>query len=771
MQAWGAPAATVTVLTMSAGGSAVASGGSITAGAVLTLTAKVTAGATGVTTGQVSFCDAAAAYCSDIHRLGTAQLTSAGIATLKFIPGIGSHSYKAVFSGTPNGSLKTAGSTSSNAAVTVPGTFPTTTTIAATGNPGNYTLTATITAPVNGSSLPGPSGVVSFLDTSQGNASLGSAETGSGTIALSFQNSSNPAVNDLPYSTVTADFNNDGIPDLAIANYTSDNITVLLGNGDGTFHEAPNSPIMVTFDPRSLVVSDFNGDGNADLAMVNSYYSGVATILLGDGNGTFTEAPNSPIAIGGAFQIIAGTVTGDFNGDGIPDLGVTNTDNVESDPGTLTVLLGKGDGTFTQAPNSPMMVGAEPIRLASGDFDRDGNLDLAIANFDGNNVSILRGAGDGTFSAAAVSPIQVGTAPSDIVVDDFNGDGLDDLAVLISNFPGAQPGYIQILLGIGDGTFKAVSATASTGTDPQSLVAGDFNQDSKVDLAALNEDGPVSFLLGAGDGTFSEASTSPIQAGDFPDSAAVGDFNGDGISDIAVTDSGYNITHVFLSQLTQSAIVSATNISPSGVGTHQVEATYPGDNLYTASASSTIALQGVANPTLALTVPAVTIAVGSKTATASVTVTPGGGFTGNVMLTAAVTSSPAGAIDPPSVSITSPNPVSITGAGAATATLTITTTSSGNTALARPTNHDAWRSLGVATFACVLFWLGPSRLRRSWAMLTILVAFALIAGLITGCGGNGSNGNPGTTVGTYIVTITGSAGAIHASTTVSVKVE
>jgi len=160
-----------------------------------------------LTTGQVNFCDATATYCTDIHLLGAAQLTSAGAATLKFRPGVGSHSYKAVFLGTPRGGSVYAGSASSASALTVTGPAQSSTTIAQSGNPGNYTLTATVGVP----STDTPTGTVSFLDTSYGNTVVGTAALGAGSTGLTFINSQTPLAGDDPWSVATGDFNGDGI--------------------------------------------------------------------------------------------------------------------------------------------------------------------------------------------------------------------------------------------------------------------------------------------------------------------------------------------------------------------------------------------------------------------------------------------------------------------------------------------------------------------------------------------------------------------------------
>jgi len=876
LRAWAAPAATTTTLAVTSGGNTLASGGSIASGSVVSLTATVTASGSSVTVGQVSFCDASATYCTDIHLLGKAQLTSAGKATLNFIPGIGSHSYKAVFAGAPNGVSPDAGSASSIVTLTVTGTYPTATTIAASGNAGDYSLTATVTGSGGAQNFATLAGTVSFLDTTNANLSVATAEFGTVTPGLSFLNSSNPTTGDLSGSIVAGDFNGDGIPDLAVANYSGNTLSILLGNGDGTFTPAANSPIAVTFDPQSIVVGDFNGDGKADLAMENSFYNGVVTVLLGNGDGTFTPAANSPILVGGPSETSGTLAVGDFNGDGIPDLIVANMENVISDPGAMTVLLGNGDGTFTKTANSPVTVGSAPISISVGDFNGDGMPDLAIVNFAGNNVTILLSNGNGTFTQAANSPIAVGGSPWSVTVGDLNRDGILDLAVANSNYTSGVPGTVTILLGNGNGTFTpALNSPVAVGYDPHFVVVGDFNGDGKADLAvANNPDYTVTILQGNGDGTFTPAMNSPVRVGDFPESIAVADFNGNGISDLAVTNWD-NTANMLLSQLTQTATATATGISPLGTGTHQVEASYPGNSNYAPSISSTTGLtaqqgkptvnatpasasittaqsltvtvavsDGIGNPTptgsvtltsgsyssaatslsngsatislpagslttgtdtltvsytgdanyiaatgsasIMVTIPvtptfsvsgtAVTLAPGATTANIStVTVTPVGAFTGGVVLTASITSSPAGAIDPPTFSFGSSSPVTITGNSAGAATLTITTTPATSSALTYPMHRGVpWYAASGTTLACVLLLGIPAR-RRSWqTMFGILVLFVALAGGMLGCSGaasSGGSGNHGTTAGAYTVTVTGTSGATTAVGTVTLTVQ
>ena len=465
-QVWASSVATAITLAVTSGSDAVTT---VTSGSAVTLTATVNAGTVAVTTGQVSFCDTTAAHCTDVHLLGTSQLTSAGTAHLTFIPGIGSHSYNAIFAGATNGGTHDAASTSSNVALTVTGRYPPTTTIAQSGSAGVYTLTAV----VGGVGPFVPSGTISFLDTSNGNAVLGSATLASSNANLSLLNNSNPVTGTTPSSVAVGDFNGDGIPDLAVANYGAGTVTILLGNGNGTFTQALNTPTTVGGGPSSVAVADFNGDGIADLAVANSN-DNTATILLGNGDGSFTQAANSPVPVGSGPISVA---VGDFNGNAIPDLAVANAGS-----NTITILLGDGSGNFTQAANSPVTVGSEPSSVAVGDFDGNGVSDLAIANYGAGTLTILIGNGDGTFTQAANSPITTGVGSISVAVGDFNGDGIPDLAV--ANY---GENTVTILLGSGNGTFAASATKPATGAAPSSVAVGDFNGDGTPDLAVTSE--------------------------------------------------------------------------------------------------------------------------------------------------------------------------------------------------------------------------------------------------------------------------------------------
>jgi hypothetical protein len=642
LPAWAAPATTTTTLSVTSAGNAVAT---VTSGTVVTLTATVMTGSTPVAPGQINFCDATAKSCTDIHILGTAQLTNAGTATLHFRPAIGSHSYRAIFDGTN----ANAASSSAASSLTVTGTYPTMTSIASSGAPGDYSLIATVLA--NGHVS--PTGTVSFLDTSNSNQVLATATLTPGTAGLNLIPSMLPEF--APTSLAVGDFNGDGIPDLAVSEF---GVNILLGNGDGTFQARLLAPGFLPY-IEFFAVGDFNGDGKLDLAVAycNGTFPttqpGAVEILLGNGDGTFNLVAASP-ATGNTPTAIA---TGDFNGDGNLDLAIANGSS-----NTVTILLGNGNGTFT-AVASPA-TGNSPSSLVVGDFNGDGKPDLAVTNATDNTVTILLGNGDGTFKAAA-SPV-TGNRPSAIAAGDFNGKGKVDLAVA-----NAAGNTITILLGNGDGTFTAATGPAIAGPSP--ITVADFNGDGIADLA-VGGNAPALFL-GNGDGTFTPSA--PLLPFFYPmQSVVAADLDGDGIADVVDSTEGPDAdggsVTVFLTE-TQSATATANGIAVSPVNgnaaTHAVVASYPGDTAYGGSVSTPAQLaSGAANFSLSGT--PLSIAAGTS-ANATITITPNGVFTGTVALQCSVSAGPSGGTGAPTCSI---NPqATITGVLAVTAMLTVTT--------------------------------------------------------------------------------------------------
>jgi hypothetical protein len=344
-----------------------------------------------------------------------------------------------------------------------------------------------------------------------------------------------------PWSVATGDFNGDGVPDLAVANVGSDDISVFLGNGDGRFRgtgrfAAGNSP-------WSVAVGDFNGDGLPDLAVANHMYSGNVSVLLGNGDGTF-QAPQT-FAVGSYPTSVA---IGKFRGVGMPDdLAVAN-----SNSGNVSVLLGNGDGSFQAAQYFAADV--QPWSVAVGDFNSDGTLDLAVANGGSNDVSVLLGIGDGSFLAAVNYDVGPDSIFPSVAVGDFNGDDVQDLVVASGFY-----GKVSVMLGAGDGSFQEAQYFAA-GVQPWSVVVGDFNGDRLQDVAVANlgycgegscVDSSVSVLLGIGDGSF-QAPVS-FDAGGGLRSVATADFNRDGLPDLAVADSDPIGLSVLINNTTQQA--------------------------------------------------------------------------------------------------------------------------------------------------------------------------------------------------------------------------
>jgi hypothetical protein len=599
LAAQAAGVSTATTLTLSSG--------TVASPAAVTLTATVTAGGSAVTAGTVTFCDASAAECQNTSIVGTGQING-NAAIIKIVPAIGVHTYKAIF----NGTVTNAGSTSSTQTLTVSGQYPTSTSIAVSGSPSGYGLTATVVGVAGHPPL--LSGTVSFQDTSNNDYVLGVGTLGAPAFAQSFiQPTGSPVpTGNQPSSVAAADFNNDGKPDFAVMASQSNAIYVMLGNGDGTFTAAPGSPIAgvgtipcvnnLATSNCSLTVADFNHDGNMDLAETSGYDNEVL-VYLGQGNGSFVQATGSPITVGNFPQAVR---TGDFNRDGLVDMAVANAND-----NTVSILLGNGDGTFTPATNSPVPVGGFPFFLAVADFNNDGSLDIAVGNQADSTVTILLGNGDGTFAQAPGSPVPgFNYNPGELVAADFNGDGRVDLAA--TNFTPVPPstvGSVTVVLGNGDGTFAAAPGSPiAVGVDPFALVAGDFNEDGITDLAVANyglitnpPTQTLQLLLGKGDGTFTSSGT-PTQLADSPNEMAVADFNGDGAPDLAIVNIADFDTTILLDHLTQTETASVTGITIAGSGTHYVDAVYPGSTYFAPSTSNTVPLQGMTVPsTLTLT--------------------------------------------------------------------------------------------------------------------------------------------------------------------------
>jgi hypothetical protein len=359
-------------------------------------------------------------------------------------------------------------------------------------------------------------------------------------------------VGSFPLYAATADFNGDGNPDLVVADNLSGSVSVLLGNGDGTF-QAPVAYSIGAFNsPTVPIVGDFNGDGKIDIAVPNLNQ---VSVLLGNGDGTFQPPINSTIGGCGTTDAIAA----DFNRDGNLDLvGIS-----ECGP-YVFIALGNGNGTFQGLVGYKTDGAQLNSQVAAADFNGDGFLDLAVSS---GSISILLGNGDGTFQPA----VPYSSGAGSVSIADLNGDGRPDLIV-------AAGGYVAVLLGNGDGTF---GPAAEYPVDSGAIEAevGDFNQDGKLDVAVLTYKPNLDILLGNGDGTLqTELSFPSVLSGS---NLAVADFGGSGLLDAAVP--GENISTIAVMLRTQSGAIATNTVLTSSPD----PSAYGQAAVFTATVSST----------------------------------------------------------------------------------------------------------------------------------------------------------------------------------------
>jgi FG-GAP-like repeat/FG-GAP repeat len=352
---------------------------------------------------------------------------------------------------------------------------------------------------------------------------------------VSFNTPRDFAVGASPISIVVADFNGDGKLDIATANQRGGNVSILLGKGDGQFADAKTASLGKSFYSTAMASGDFNGDGKPDLVVVD--VNGGVQVLEGRGDGTFQKRFDTLLQDENRSMALA---VADFNNDGILDLAITlpRTDQI-------AMLFGIGNGTF-HAPTF-LMVGATPVGLVAGDFNGDGNIDLAEANQGSNLIGILLGNGNGTFTVPTKYSTG-GTLTPTLTVSDFNNDGKPDIGVVNYLFASVT---LAVLLGNGDGTFQPAQLSTTIFLNGRTtLVVGDFNQDGILDVVLpggveQNDQFPVvgSLFLGVGDGTFQFPVSVPISLGAY--ALGAGDFNGDGTLDLAAALDG-NVVQVRL---------------------------------------------------------------------------------------------------------------------------------------------------------------------------------------------------------------------------------
>ena len=353
--------------------------------------------------------------------------------------------------------------------------------------------TALVAAPFTGGTLPDLAVVFDNAGTNtfavlqnQDNGNL--LQVATSPIALSANETGQVAIGTGVFRSDSTKFTTAQPNDVILVNSTSNNVSVLLGNVDangvanGTFTEAPGSPITVGKSPSSIIVADFNGDGILDFAVTNKTDNSIS-VFRGVGDGTFTQFPASPFLMnkGGVAETApVAMVSGTFRQGDTTDLAVVNqTSN------NVSILLDTIDQnsniTFAEAPNSPFAVGTSPVAIATGDLNADGVGDLAVVNQGDNTVTILLGSTtiDGTFTLAPGSPLPTATTPAGVQVANFAGGSSPDIAVTNQG-----QSTLSVFIGLGGGLFQT-GVELNTPTSPGALIVSQLTSSGLPDVALL----------------------------------------------------------------------------------------------------------------------------------------------------------------------------------------------------------------------------------------------------------------------------------------------
>jgi Flp pilus assembly secretin CpaC len=330
-------------------------------------------------------------------------------------------------------------------------------------------LDNSVTILVNQSGSPG-----TFVQAANSPISLGAARTTS-------------PVN--PPAIATAVLTSSGFHDLLITDPTANDVKILFSNGDDTFR-TPATSIPVGIQPSAIVTADFNQDGHPDFAVAN-FADNTLSVFLGgidapSGKPTFTAVAGSPFALPTNVSGPVAMTVADFNADGKPDIAIVNQTTLANPSvaqGNVAVLKGNGDGTFTEFPGSPITVGENPVAIASGDLDGNSSADLAIVNKTDNSVTVLLNNGDGTFVAGPNSPLSTASSPTGIATADFNQDGHADLAVT-----GGGTDTFRVFFGVAAGLFTLgfEPPAGPSGSTPTAIVTAQLVSGGFPDVAITN---------------------------------------------------------------------------------------------------------------------------------------------------------------------------------------------------------------------------------------------------------------------------------------------
>jgi FG-GAP-like repeat/Divergent InlB B-repeat domain len=636
-----------------------------------------------------------------------------------------------------------------------------------------------------------------------------------GAQTLSYFGPLNYPVGTTPACVVVGDFNGDSRIDLAVANSGSGDVSILVGNGDGTFKPAQYFSAGGS-NPVSIAVGDFNGDGKQDLAVALNVDPGAGvTVLLGNGDGSF----QSPIYVTQANYNLY-VAAGDFNGDGKLDLAVATF----RDTSGVSVFLGNGDGTFQPYTEYANQYPVKSIAVGDLNGDHIPDLVLATGGIGGDSakssgaVSVMLGYGDGTFQA----PVNYGDSSQEVdfvALGDFDGDGKLDVAAVTTLFdhPEFQPiktfeSFQVLFLGNGDGTLQpALTLNTANWVDAMSIIASDLDGDGKLDMASLVggiSESSLILLQGNGDRSFQTAGFDAETAV----SLVAADLNHDEVLDLVWANTATNDIGVLLNSNGVPGFTLTVSSTGSGLGT--VVATVVGnpggihcDYGYTCSTvfgggavitltaepadgaafggwsgacagtgscvvtmnanqSVTATFGAISPPDFSLSASLIspaTVSPGGQ-ATSAVTLTALNGFTNSVSLTCSVSPQPAKA---PQCSI-SPSSV----APGTPATLTVTTTGPEPTLAAVGRSrllYALWLPASGLTF---LGMIGVRRSKTRRYVLCLLLFAAFIP--LPGCGGSSNNvtqGSPGTPPGSYTITVTGASESTSHGTNVTLNVQ
>jgi Flp pilus assembly secretin CpaC len=282
----------------------------------------------------------------------------------------------------------------------------------------------------------------------------------------------------------------DAIPDLVIASQINNSVIVLLGNGDGTFTNPKNAiSYVVGNQPSSIVLGTFNTNTDANLGfVVTNFADNTYSVFTGNADGTFSEVKGSPFRLPTGQTGPIAITSADFNGDGKPDLAIVNqTSN------NVTVLEGNGNGTFTPFSKSPLSVGKSPVAIASGTLAGSTGPGLAIANQNDDSITVYLGNGDGTFNTASQSPLATTSAPAGVTIADFAGTSTGGIAATEGS-----SGTVIVYVDLGSGLFTEALEPAA-GTNPSAILAGEFTGNPLPDIVVTNDitdaDGDVTLLV------------------------------------------------------------------------------------------------------------------------------------------------------------------------------------------------------------------------------------------------------------------------------------